>query len=331
MNLKDLNLGRALLPIAATGVAATLLTLLAARLADARFIPWFDDANGILLAELIYIICLALVWDGALISAGAARRILPPDPAPSGALNSWRRLGFFSLGALPPALILLTSAIVIGTSNLTLINLELLQGHPAWRDPLLWSIEAPVFEWLSGVTFNTARWDRIYHGAWPLEMFAIFVMALLMRDARQLMAFCFSFILLFYLGRFLGLINPVMGPAFFHPEYFAHLAGSASGSAMHLVAQVMADPPAAHRSAILLGGVSAMPSLHVGMVALTAWWLYEARRWTALLTLPWVIVVWAATILLGWHYILDGVGGIVLACLCTAFTKRLLGAKHAAK
>lgn len=313
--------------IAITGVAAALLTLFAARFTAVPFILWFNDANDILLLESIYIFSLALVWDGALISAGAARQLFPPSPtSASGVLGNWRRLGFFSLGPLPLVLILLTSLIVIGTSNLTLINLGLLQGHPAWRDPWLWSIEAPLFEWMSGAPLDMTLWDRIYHGAWPMEVLAIFAIVVLTRDTRRLAAFCLSFILLFYLGRFIGLINPVMGPAFFRPEHFTQLAGSVSGSAMHLLAQVMADPSAAQRSAILLGGVSAMPSLHVGMVALSAWWLYEARHWSAWLTLPWVTLVWVATILLGWHYLLDGAGGLVLAGVCSACTKRLFAA-----
>jgi hypothetical protein len=321
---------RPLLLIAATGTAAALLTVLAANLAGAMFVLWFKDASGILLVELFYLLGLALAWDAALISASAARRLLPAakPPAP-GRLASWKRLGFFSLGPAPLALILLTSAFVIGTSNITLINLELLQGKPAWRDPFLWSIESPVFEWLSSADLDIGLWDRIYHGAWPVQMFAVFAMTLLTRNTRTFTAFCFSFILLFYLGRFLGLVNPVMGPAFFHPEFFTNVAGSISGRAMHLVAWVISDPPIAGRSAVLLGGVSAMPSLHVGMVALTAYWLWKAGRWTAFVTIPWVALVWIATVVLGWHYILDGMGGIVLAWLCVASTTHLLKGKDA--
>jgi membrane-associated phospholipid phosphatase len=320
---------RPLLLIAATGMAATVLTMLAANLAGANFIPWFKDANDILLVEALYVLGLALIWDSALIAASSARRLLPASSAQAtGLLASWKRLGFFSLGPLPLALVLLTSAIVIGTSNLTLISLERLHADPAWRDPLLWSIESPLFAWLSATHPDIRLWDRIYHGAWPIEMFAVFMLLLLGRNARQVVAFCFSFILLFYLGRFLGLLNPVMGPAFFRPEFFPHLAGSVSGAAMHLVAQVIADPDYARRSAVLLGGVSAMPSLHVGMVALTAYWLWKAERWTAWLTLPWLAMVWMATILLGWHYILDGVGGIALAWLCAFFSHSFLDGKH---
>jgi membrane-associated phospholipid phosphatase len=56
-----------------------------------------------------------------------------------------------------------------------------------------------------------------------------------------------------------------------------------------------------------------MPSLHIAMVALTAIWLAAAHRWTLFFTVPWVLLVWMSTVLLGWHYIVDGAAGLLLA------------------
>jgi membrane-associated phospholipid phosphatase len=92
---------------------------------------------------------------------------------------------------------------------------------------------------------------------------------------------------------------------------------------MQLVAGIFAQSPenAVKQGGVLLGGVSAMPSLHVGMVSLTAYWLAIARRWTCYITVPWVVLVWSSTVLLGWHYILDGASGIVLAACCVGLTR----------
>jgi membrane-associated phospholipid phosphatase len=133
-------------------------------------------------------------------------------------------------------------------------------------------------------------------------------------------------IILFYTGRFLGVINPVMGPAFFKPEFYTYLDGSVTDSAMQKVAEIMAISPdiAKEESGVMLGGVSAMPSLHMGMVSLTAFWLAIAKPITLSVTIPWVLMVWTSTVVLGWHYILDGAGGIVLALICVLLTQWIL-------
>jgi hypothetical protein len=52
-----------------------------------------------------------------------------------------------------------------------------------------------------------------------------------------------SLILLFYFGRWLGVLNPVMGPAFYRPEALGFLGGSATANAMREVAADMALAP----------------------------------------------------------------------------------------
>ena len=157
---------------------------------------------------------------------------------------------------------------------------------------------------------------------------AAFALVVIGRGPRILLGYCVSFIILFYGGRLLGMLNPVMGPAFFKPEVFAYLQGSVTAEAMRLVSEVFAQSAAnaSERGGILLGGVSAMPSLHVAMVAATAWWLAAAARWTLIVTVPWVLAVWASTVLLGWHYLLDGAGGLVLAGASILIAQTLLRA-----
>lgn len=75
---------------------------------------------------------------------------------------------------------------------------------------------------------------------------------------------------------------------------------------------------------ILLGGISAMPSLHIGMVTLTSYWLYTTRRWTLIATVPWVIMVWTSTVVLGWRYVVDGLGGLLLAIFSIWLTRYLM-------
>jgi membrane-associated phospholipid phosphatase len=142
------------------------------------------------------------------------------------------------------------------------------------------------------------------------------------RGPRIALHYCVSMIVLFYVGRFLGVLNPVMGPAFYRPELFGYLDGSFTGKVMQSMSWLLHITPqeAQNKGGILLGGVSAMPSLHIGMVTLTAYWLAVTKRKTLFVTVPWVLLVWTSTVVLGWHYILDGVGGVALGVICVWLT-----------
>ena len=314
----------ALLVLVLLHAGVTLLSALIAAAAGSRFVVWFDD-TGLLLAVLAAsLLLLGIAWDGslALLGVGAAivhRLARRPGNAPLH--NDWQhQRRFFRHGPWPILMMLVTALAILGTSNLTLLNLELLGRVTQWRDPWLWRIEAPILERLPLMAPRTDRWDRLYHSAWAIEVVAAFALTVIGRNTRLVLAYCVSMILLFYIGRLLGVLNPVMGPAFFRPDVFHYLDGSVSGAAMRQVARLISGPPAlAHASGgILLGGVSAMPSLHVAMVATTACWLALASRWTLLVTVPWILLVWSATVVLGWHYLLDGAGGIALGLGCSA-------------
>lgn len=312
---------RPILIILTVYAAATLLTAVAARLADSPFTLWFKDSPYLLLAVLIIMGGLAVVWDGLLVSVGLAcetwRRWRPSGSARI-TVESVRKARFFTCGPSPLTMIVMTAFVLLGTSNITLINLKLLGTVTEWHDPFFWGIEGPLIEWLTRFPIDTAAWDKLYHSCWGIQLFAAFALVLVGRGPRIVLHFCVSLILMFYVGRFLGLLNPVMGPAFFRPEFFGHLDGSFTAIAMQRVAAMLAmDPAQALGSGgMLLGGVSAMPSLHVAMVSVTAYWLAAAKRWTMFVTVPWVLMVWAATVVLGWHYILDGAGGIALGAAC---------------
>ncbi len=101
-----------------------------------------------------------------------------------------------------------------------------------------------------------------------LPAFALIVIG---RGSRIVLHYCVTMIVLFYVGRLLAVLTPVMGPAFHQPDVFAYLAG-----------------------------------------------------WTLWITVPWVALVWVSTVVLGWHYIADGAGGIALAAICVWLSMLLL-------
>ena len=323
---------RALAIIAGLYAASALGTALLAAGAGSPFVPWFRDTPLLLAAMLGLLLLMGIAWDGSLVSVGLAadalqRRAGRPGDAPLGVV-AMRARRFFSCGPAPVAMLLATAVAILGTSNITLLNLELLAHSTHWRDPFFWRLEGGVLERVAALPIDTAAWDRLYHSAWGIELVAAFALVVIGRGSRIVLHYCVTMIVLFYIGRLLGVLNPVMGPAFYRPEVFAYLDGSVTGDAMRMVAQVMGSPPerAMHSGGILLGGVSAMPSLHVAMVAVTAYWLARAARWTLWITAPWVALVWTSTVVLGWHYIVDGAGGIALGAACVWIAVRLLRA-----
>ena len=311
-------------------VLVTFFTIAIAYYVGAPYVLIFRHTGEIMLAVALYIGLLGIAWDGSLIIAGLIfetwRRWGPYGHKFTMTVDSTRNVRFFSHGLTPLILIFITSFIIYCTGNITLISLKLIGNTTEWRDPFFWAIEGRVLEWIAGFPINTNAWDKLYHSAWGIELFAAFVLVVLGRSSKVVLSYCVSMILLFYIGRFLGVLSPVMGPAFFKPELFNFLDGSITDTVMQRVAEVMASGPAASkdRSGILLGGVSAMPSLHLGMVTLTAYWLAIEKRWTLYMTVPWVLLVWMSTIVLGWHYILDGAGGIMLGVICVWITQWIL-------
>ena len=306
----------AIATIAATAALASLVTWLAAAAIGAPFDPLLRHTGLILLLALGYVLALGCLWDATLVGGALALR--------RDARGCWQRRGFFSLGAWPLLLLLPAVYSVIATSNIALMSLHLLHQAPNWRDPTLWSIESPLLTRLTAWTTNVQAWDILYQGCWLLELLGVFLLIVTTRHLRSVTQLCLSFILLFYVGRLAGLVNPVMGPAFYKPELYGFLDGTVSQTMMQSVFEVMSTPPGeVQPSAALLGGISAMPSLHVAMVALTAYWLAAARRWTLYGTVPWVLGVWVATVVLGWHYALDGLCGFALAAFCIYVARRV--------
>ena len=288
------------------------------------FTIWYDDSRLLLLGVMSILLIYGLSWDVIIVATWLLSRTLSKirlDHKYTPLKVLWKDIGFFSVGIVPVLLIVFTSYVILETSNITIISLKLSESLISWKDPYFWNIEKEVFHILSNLKPKAFFWDILYNSCWIIELFAMFLLILLSRNHLIVLKFCSSFILLFYIGRLLGLLNPVKGPAFYQPDLFPYLEGTLSLKAMLEIARIMGADPLSLKSGILVGGVSAMPSLHIGMVSVTSYWLSANVRILRFITPFWVILVWISTVLLGWHYILDGLGGILLALICISLTK----------
>ena len=95
---------------------------------------------------------LGIAWDGSLIAIGilcqAVRRLIPSAAGIRITVESMRKARFFTCGLSPLAMILLTAAALLYTSNITLLNLKLLGTATQWHDPVYWKIEGSIFKQL---------------------------------------------------------------------------------------------------------------------------------------------------------------------------------------
>ncbi len=64
------------------------------------------------------------------------------------------------------------------------------------------------------------------------------------------------------------------------------------------------------------GGISAFPSMHNALAALMALAAWQAHRWLGILMTAFTVLIFAGSILLAWHYAVDGIAGIAIAFPC---------------
>ena len=180
-----------------------------------------------------------------------------------------------------------------------------------WHDAALWELEQGLFSFLLTSPLNVpALWDRVYFMVWSglfLSSSILFVTGQKRRFFLLVTALVWSFVL----TRVIAIYFPSQGPAFFRPELF-NLSGTTSGDVQRVLALYMAGQVPQNG---MLPGTMAMPSLHVGMPFLATYLLARAFPRTLWLTVPWFMLNWASTVFLGWHYAVDGVGGIAVALM----------------
>lgn len=177
-----------------------------------------------------------------------------------------------------------------------------------WRDASLWQLEQFFFQFLIGLPINVPRfWDAVYQFLWIVLFLGLAALARSGRTDAVAHAMC-AVVIAFHLTRYVAIAFPTAGPVFHQPGMF-DLSETGSGELVELLREYMAGRVQQNG---FLPGTQAFPSLHVGLAWCAVWVTARAWRWTLWLTIPWFACNWLATLFLGWHYAVDGVGGIVV-------------------
>jgi hypothetical protein len=183
---------------------------------------------------------------------------------------------------------------------------------------------------------GTAVWTPVLSTAYvafivflPLSLAVALVFTSKLRGA---LFFATALSLNWILGAASYLLLPSLGPIYADPGLFANLPHS---EATHLQAMLMDD-----RIAFLKDPVSATPqaiaafaSLHVSMsltAAICAHLLGVGRKLKIALWI-WVGLTVLDTIYLGWHYVLDDIGGVAIALIALGLARVLTGVRPRAR
>ncbi|MCI2399563.1 phosphatase PAP2 family protein [Aliiroseovarius subalbicans] len=248
------------------------------------------------------------------------------------------------LGRLPRAFL----AVILCTAFFlvfTMLKTTMPFIWPFWADPMFAALDrvlhlgADPWVWTHGFAerISIATADRIYMAAWLVPAMYLPVLLILFdgdqtRINRFIWLYAFAWI---GLGNLLALAFLSAGPVYFDrlfdPDLFTALppALDAAGITDSAIGRTQTKLWRAFQSSAQEAGsgISAFPSVHVGMVTVFALYLFERHRLMVIPGIALVATFQFLSVYLGWHYAVDGYASILLVvALWIAMRKRPVSA-----
>jgi hypothetical protein len=263
-------------------------------------------------ARWIFLITYGPLMTGCLLAYAGQQREL------------WQRCRRF---VLSPAFFLefVVAMTVVNATIMMFVNLkqfipaidERLYDSPLWRldNVLHFGIDPAVVVSELAAEYGLLPWlDRAYLLFYPAQVIVplLFLVAPKLRPQRG--RFFFAYCLLWMLGGVMYVTWPTLGPIYYRSSRFwleqAPYATYLQEMLMRDYVRFRTDPT--FYTVKLYQGVAALPSLHVGVLALFA---ITTARWRALSALLWLLtaITFVGSLALGWHYAIDGYAGALLA------------------
>ncbi len=204
---------------------------------------------------------------------------------------------------------------------------------PYWSDPLFAGIDRALhlgedpwrfaFALLPSLPQGFVR--MVYYDFWFVPAFFFpFFLLIVDRDPGRIRRYLLLWLAVWIvLGNILALVFLSAGPVYYQrllgADDFAGLraAMEAAGTTQSVIGRLQDQMWAylAEAKQSLGPGISAFPSVHVGIAALIATYALERSRPIGLLVAAWALSVLFLSVWLGWHYAVDGYFSILFVAL----------------
>ncbi len=196
-------------------------------------------------------------------------------------------------------------------------------GSDPWR----------LFMPAAGQTALLKALDLAYASWFPLLLASWFLIGAAGRHDHLKNRYVIAFLLVWAIGgNMLATLVSSAGPAFLdklglptasHAELIAHLtrADALAGLTAPLLQTTLWQQYEAGMN--IFGGISAFPSMHNALAALMALAAWQAHRGLGILLTIFTLLIYAGSILLAWHYAVDGIAGIAIALFCWHLAGRI--------
>ncbi|WP_170063329.1 phosphatase PAP2 family protein [Albidovulum inexpectatum] len=211
---------------------------------------------------------------------------------------------------------------------------------PFYADPILASVD----EWLHGgesawqlahrwaAGIDMTRFVPVYLHVWTIPAVALpLTIALTDTDERRIGRFLSLYVLCWIgLGNLLALAGSSVGPVFYDSAYgtdrFGHLAAALEDTGMtsSLIGMTQYYLWDSYVTGNLAfgSGISAFPSVHVGVATVTALYLFERNKVLVLPGILFLAAIMFLSVYSGYHYAIDGYVSIIMIVGAWAYLVR---------
>jgi len=167
---------------------------------------------------------------------------------------------------------------------------------------------------LASIPWLVKLLDRIYHHQY-LMMTLTVLLLFLNNGPRHVRHLFTSFAVLYLGGIAISVLVPVVGPCFVNPSQYEWAMGTQARDNQGLLGFVYQAVLTYRETGEefqprAFVGISAFPSLHVGHCMMLSLFAWHYHRKLLRLYIPILLLTWLATLVLGWHYLIDGVAVI---------------------